>query len=221
MFIGHHAVGFASKRYAPETSLGALMAAPLLLDLLWPIFLLLDWEQVRIEPGNTAFTPLEFIWYPITHSLAMSLVWATLFAGVYYLVTRYKRGALVIWIGVISHWFCDFIVHRPDLPIYRGGPRVGLGLWNHPLATVLVEGAMYVMAIWIYSRTTRPKDKIGTYGFWSFVVVIVLLYVAVIVGPPPPDVKTLIVAGFSSWLFVPWAWWFDRHREPRVRQRGS
>jgi hypothetical protein len=76
MFVGHIAVGFASKRVVPKASLGALMAAPMALDLLWPLFLLTGWEQVRIDPGNTAFTPLDFVFYPYSHSLAMSVVWA-------------------------------------------------------------------------------------------------------------------------------------------------
>jgi hypothetical protein len=45
------------------------MAAPVLLDLLWPIFLAAGWEQVRIDPGNSAVTPLDFVSYPISHSL--------------------------------------------------------------------------------------------------------------------------------------------------------
>jgi len=49
MFIGHFAVGFAAKKVAPRASLGALMAAPIFLDLLWPIFLLIGLEQERIE----------------------------------------------------------------------------------------------------------------------------------------------------------------------------
>src|SRR5689334_17061714 len=79
MFIGHIAVGFASKRVAPRASLGWLMAAPMALDLLWPFFLLAGWEQVRIDPGNTKFTPLDFVSYPFSHSLAMSAVWSVLF----------------------------------------------------------------------------------------------------------------------------------------------
>jgi hypothetical protein len=78
MFIGHFAVGLASKRYAPQTSLGTLIAAAVLLDLLWPAFVLMGWEQVRIDPGNTAFTPLDFVSYPISHSLVGALGWATL-----------------------------------------------------------------------------------------------------------------------------------------------
>ena len=64
MFIGHLAVGFAAKRFAPRTSLGWLLAAPMFLDLIWPLFVLTGVEVVRIEPGNTAFTPLEFVSYP-------------------------------------------------------------------------------------------------------------------------------------------------------------
>lgn len=212
MFIGHYAVGFVSKRFAPKASLGMLMAAPLLLDLLWPIFLLLGWESVEIRPGSTAFTPLDFVWYPISHSLIGAVGWATLFALLYYAFTRHRREATVIWIGVVSHWFLDFIVHRPDLPIYPDGPLVGLGLWNSPAATVILEDAMYLAGIWIYQRLTRAKDATGRYGFWSFVVVILLLYIAVIAGPPPPNVTALAASALVAWLFVLWAWWFDRHR---------
>ena len=35
MFIGHLAVGLASKRAAPRTSLGWLMAAPMFLGAAW------------------------------------------------------------------------------------------------------------------------------------------------------------------------------------------
>jgi hypothetical protein len=59
MFIGHFAVGFAAKKFAPRASLAPLIAAPLFLDILWPPFLLLGWEHVRIDPGNTRSIPAE------------------------------------------------------------------------------------------------------------------------------------------------------------------
>lgn len=217
MFIGHFAVGFAAKRFAPRASLGVLMAAALLLDLLWPVFVLLDWEQVRIEPGNTAFTPLNFVSYPISHSLVAAIGWATLFALIYYFVTRYGRGALVIWIGVVSHWVLDFITHRPDMPLYPGGPHLGLGLWNLPVATVVVEGLMYVAGVWIYLRVTRGKDGIGRWGFWAFVIAVAAFYVANIFSPPPPSVKPMLIAVIPAvWLLILWVWWADRHRDARV-----
>lgn len=58
MFIGHFAIGLGAKKFAPRTSLGVLLAAPLLSDMLWPMFLLLGWERARIDPGNTRFTSL-------------------------------------------------------------------------------------------------------------------------------------------------------------------
>ena len=213
MFIGHFAVGFASKRLAPQTSLGTLIGAAVLLDLLWPVFVLLGWEQVRIEPGNTAFTPLNFISYPISHSLLAAIGWATLFALLYYAVKRYRAGAVLIWIGVVSHWVLDFVVHRPDLPLYPGGPRLGLGLWNSILATVIVEGLMYAAGVWIYLRVTRAKDGIGKWCLWAFIVVVAALYVANIFSPPPPSVKTMVIVAIPfTWLLILWVWWVDRQR---------
>lgn len=69
MFIGHYAVVLASKRAAPITSLGTLFLAAQFIDLLWPAFLIFGLERVRIDPGNTAFTPYDFYDYPISHSL--------------------------------------------------------------------------------------------------------------------------------------------------------
>jgi len=216
LFIGHYAVAFASKRFAPSTSLGALIAAASLLDLLWPIFILLGWEQVRIQPGNTAFTPFDFVSYPISHSLVAAMGWATLFALLYYAFARYRAGAFLIWVGVVSHWVLDWISHRPDLPLYPGGPRFGLGLWNSIIATVIVEGLMYTIGVWIYLRVTRPKDRIGKWGLLAFVVAAAAFYVANIFSPPPPSVRLLgIGALVLSSLFVVWAWWADRHREAR------
>ena len=216
MFIGHYAVAFASKRFAPHASLGALIAAVSLLDVLWPIFILLGWEQVRIQPGNTRFTPLDFVSYPISHSLLAAVGWATLFALTYYVLARYSRGSVVIWIGVVSHWVLDWISHRPDMPLYPGGTRFGLGLWNSIVATVIVEGVMFAIGVWIYLRVTRPKDRIGKWGLPAFVVTVALLYVADRFSPPPPSVHALgIVALVLSSVLILWAWWADRHREAR------
>src|SRR5881628_1540375 len=99
MFIGHFAVGLAAKEFAPRSSMGVLIAAPILLDLLWPIFLLLGWEHVSITPNSNSFLRLQFDSYPISHGLVAVLGWATLFASLYFGFTRYASGAIVIWIG--------------------------------------------------------------------------------------------------------------------------
>jgi membrane-bound metal-dependent hydrolase YbcI (DUF457 family) len=217
MFIGHFAVGFAAKRVAPRASLGVLMAAPLLLDLLWPLFLAMGWETVRIDPGNTAFTPLDLHDYPYTHSLVMALVWSAVFAGIYLAVRREKVAALVIAGSVFSHWVLDFITHRPDMPLYPGSDAyVGLGLWNSRPAAMLVETAMFVAGVWIYARTTTPRDRRGRWALWSLVALLGVAYLGAALGPPPPNVNAIMVVGFFAWLFVVWAWWIDRHRTTRL-----
>jgi membrane-bound metal-dependent hydrolase YbcI (DUF457 family) len=162
MFIGHFAIGFASKRWAPDTSLAVLFAATQGPDLLWPVFLLAGVEEVRIAPGDTAMTPLQFVHYPWSHSLLMVCVWAAL-AGILARLAPARdpraaaRRALVVAGGVLSHWLLDAATHRPDLPLWPGGAaRVGLGLWHSVPMTVIVESLMYVAGVVIYFRATRP-----------------------------------------------------------------
>jgi membrane-bound metal-dependent hydrolase YbcI (DUF457 family) len=222
MFQGHFAVGFASKRLAPRTSLGSLLAAACFPDLLWPLLLLAGLEQVRIDPGNTAFTPLDFVSYPFSHSLLMVCVWAALLGAGYRAATHYRRGAVVLAMGVVSHWALDAATHRPDMPLVPwGGPRLGLGLWNSIPATLAVESAMFLAALMLYQRGTRARDAIGKWGYAAFLPVIVAIYLASLAGPPPPSVPALAWVALGLSLFLLWAAWFDRHREPVVATSGE
>ena len=215
MFIGHNAVGFISKRAVPRVSLGWLMAAPMLVDLVWPIFLLLGIEHVRIRPGMTRLTPLDFYDYPWTHSLAMSLAWSVAFGLFYFAITRYGRGALILGLGVLSHWVLDFVVHGPDLPLWPGGPKVGLGLWNHPIAELGVEAALFAIGILLYRDATQPVDRTGSVAMWAFILTLAAIFVANAGGSPPPNAKVVAWMALSLWLLPFWAAWFDRHREVR------
>ncbi len=213
MFIGHFAVGFAAKKFAPRTNLATLLAAALFLDILWPVFVLAGWEQVRIAPGNTRFTPLAFVSYPWSHSLLMAVVWATAFALVFYGITRYRRGTVVIWIGVVSHWVLDWVSHRPDMPLYPGGPKLGLGLWNSIPGTMIVEVAMLAAGVYLYVHATRASDPSGQYLLAGFVGLLLILYVADRFSPPPPSVAAIAWTGIAAAvIFLPWSWWIDRHR---------
>ena len=214
MFIGHDAVGLVSKRLAPRTSLGWLIAAPMLLDLLWPIFLLTGVERVRIQRGVMKMSPFDFVSYPWSHSLVMAIVWGLLFGGIYAIATRYVRGGIVLFFGVVSHWVCDWIVHRADLPLYPGGPKFGLGLWNHPVAALGIESAMFAIAVLVYRDITRPRDAIGSVAMWAFVIFLAAIYVFTASGSPPPDVRSTAYAGLALILLPFWAAWFDRHRVP-------
>ena len=218
MFLGHFAVGFASKRAAPRASLGVLMAAPLFADLLWPIFLVAGIESVRIDPGNTAVTPLDLHDFPWSHSLVTSLAWSVVLAAAFWAATRYARGAFVVGVGVFSHFVMDFVAHRPDLPLYPGSPRsVGLGLWSSRPGTLATEATLFALGVAIYARTTRAINRRGAIALWALVVFLAVFYAMTFFGPPPPSVDFIKYGGLTGVLFVPWAWWIDRNRELRTR----
>ena len=99
------------------------------------------------------------------------------------------------------------------MPIFPGdSTRLGLGLWNSIAGTVIVEGSMFVAGVALYATYTRARDRIGSIAFWSYVALLAVSYVSNFFSPPPPSVQMLMIVGFVAWLFVPWAWWFDRHR---------
>ncbi|ABF40153.1 hypothetical protein Acid345_1150 [Candidatus Koribacter versatilis Ellin345] len=216
MFVGHFAVALAGKKAAPRASLGTLVMAAQWLDLLWPIFLLLNLEQVRPAPGITKFTPFDFVSYPWTHSLACVLGWAVVFGGVYFAVKRFGRESWVLGALVVSHWILDWLTHRPDLPLYPGGPKVGLGLWNSIGGTLAVELLIFCMGSYVYLTTTRAKDKIGSWALWAFLWFLLVMYLVSTFGQTVPDQKQLGWGGLAMWMFVPWAYWIDRHRLVRA-----
>ncbi len=213
MFIGHFGLAFAAKRAAPRTSLGTTFVAAQLADLFWPMFLLVGAEQVRIAPAShNPFLTLDFVSYPWSHSLATELMAGAAFGALYFALTRYTAGAIVVGLLVPSHWLLDFVVHVPDLPLYPGGAaRLGLALWRNPVATVIVELILYFAGVMIYARATQAKDRIGRFGLWSLVVVLLALYAASF-GPPPPSVKALAWTALIGWPLWALPWWVDRHR---------
>jgi hypothetical protein len=217
MFLGNVAVALAGKKPARKPSLGTLLIAAELPSLIWPIFLALGLERVYIVPGYTAVSPLDFVSYPLSHSLLAVVGWASLMGGVYYLLKRDGQGAYWIWVCVLSHWILDAVSHRPDLPLYPGGHlEVGLGLWNSRPATILVEGAMLVAGIYLYLKATRALDLAGDLAFWLLIALIVVIYVGGIFGPPPPSRRALEAMALGLWLIPAWGYWIDRHRELRA-----
>lgn len=221
MFIGHLALGLAAKRVTPRVSLAMLLLAAQWADTLWPLFLALGIEEVRIDPGNTAVTPLDFVSYPYSHSLVMLVGWGVVGGVAYRSIAGGRRTFWVLSSLVISHWVLDYVTHRPDMPVYPGGPKVGLELWSSVPGTILVESVMYALGLWLYLSATRARDAAGRWGVASLAVVLMVIYVANIFGPPPPGVTALwIVAIIGASVLTLWAWWADRHREP-VSARGA
>ena len=217
MFIGHFAVGFGAKKWAPTVSLGTLFLATQLADLVWPNLVLLGIEHVEIAPGATAVTPLDFVSYPYSHSLLGLGLWGAL-AGLAYWTIRHRGefAALTVALVVVSHWLLDAISHRPDMPLtFAGSARVGLGLWNSVPATLVVEGALFIAGVTLYARATEPRDRIGGLGLKLLVAFLLAVNLANLLGPPPPSSSAVAWVAQSLWLLVLWGYWVDRHRRPR------
>ena len=214
MLVGHIAVGLAAKRITPRVSLGTTVLAALLPDLLWCVFLLAGIENVELKPGRGAVNYLAASNMAFSHSLLMDAAWGALFAAAYFFARHYARGAWILFAAVLSHWLLDFVAHRPDMALAPGIHRYfGLGLWNSVAATVVVEGGMWIAAIILYVRATRPKSRTGVYAFWIVAVLLTLAWYGNIAGPPPSSPRAMAV---SSLIFfscvVAWAYWMNRLR---------
>jgi membrane-bound metal-dependent hydrolase YbcI (DUF457 family) len=218
VFIGHYAVAFGTKKFVPSISLGALFLACQLADLIWPSLVLLGIERLEIDPGNTAITPMNFVHYPYSHSLLAMTAFGCVLAIVYWKVFHVNaKMAAIIVLLVLSHWVLDALTHRPDLPLtLSGSARIGLGLWNLPTVSVGIEVLLYGAGVWLYSKCTRPLDRIGSIGFWGLAGFLLLVYIANVAaslaGPPPPSVATVAWSAQAMWLIVIWGFWIDRHR---------
>lgn len=208
MFIGHFAVAFAAKPLAPRRSLGTLFLAAQFVDLVWPTLLLLGIERVVIDPSLSG-APLDFVHYPYSHSLLAVVIWGALFALACFAITHDRRGALVCGALVISHWVIDLIVHRPDLPLgFWGGPRLGFGLWNWPLAELVLELGMFAVGFAVYLRTA--SGRAAGVKPWLLAVLLVIIQIGNTFGPPPPSVEAIAWVGQAQWLLVAAAYWADR-----------
>jgi hypothetical protein len=214
MLVGHIAVGLAAKRITPRVSVGTTVLAAVLPDLLWCTFLLAGVERITLKPGRGAVNYLAASDIAFSHSLLMDAVWGALLAAAYFLARRYAHGAWMLFAAVMSHWLLDFVAHGPDMALAPGFDwRFGLGLWNSVASTIIVEGGMWLLAIMVYARATRPKGRIGVYAFWIGVAFLTLAWYGNISGPPPASVRAMAI---SSLIFfscvVAWAYWMNRLR---------
>jgi len=233
MVLGHFGVAFGAKKFAPKISLGTLFIAVQWADLLWPVLLLLDVEKVKMQPQNPHF-PLDFVSYPVTHSLLMGIVWGLVFGGIYYFAKKSRArkndaavekggggkndvaSAFVLGLCVLSHWILDLIVHAPDLPLFPGdSPKLGLGLWNYPLATAVVESALFLAGLSLYLRNTRAKNATGKWSLWLLVALLIINQFAGRFSPLPSSAHAIGWAAQYQWIFVFLGYWVDRNREVR------
>jgi hypothetical protein len=169
-----------------------------LLDVSWSLLVLLGIERVRIAPGITATNPLDLYYMPFTHSLVAALAWSAAAFGVCRLVVRASTvpAAAVVGGSVFSHWILDFLVHRPDLPLYDDSAKVGLGLWNFPAVAFGLEVALLFGGLWIYFRTGISQRA----AFIVFSLVMFAIQAYVFFGPPPNSPRAAAVTALVAYV---------------------
>src|SRR5437867_4410610 len=196
MFVGHYGVSFAAKKAEPAIPLWVRCIAVQLLDVLWAPFVLLGIEKVRIVPGITTSNPLDLYYMPYTHSLLAAIGWSIVAFLVYRAVRPVPpRAATIVGVAVFSHWVLDFLVHRPDLPVYDNTAKVGLGLWNLPAVALGLEALLLFGAMWLYVRHTARRTAMLAFG-----VVMLGIQAYVFFGPPPSSDKAAAGTAFASYV---------------------
>jgi len=214
MFVGHYAAGFAAKAAFPRTPLWAVIGAAQLLDVGFSTLIIFGVEKFRVDPALPG-NPFDLYHMPWTHSLPAALVWSALAAGAARLAKLPLHICGVIAAVVFSHWILDFLVHRPDLALWPGGTKVGLGFWNAPTAEMAFEMGLLMLggAAWVARREDFRQTS------WPAVLYLGLLAVLAIMfalpAPPPSDPVYTGVFGLVLFAFVTaLAWPVDRSWRP-------
>ena len=224
MFIGHYGVSFATKKLAPELSLGVTFVAVQALDVVFALDLVGGVEKMRIVPHFTAFNPYDLYWMPWSHSLLAAIAWSIVGAVVWSLIARRSprrvKESLVVGGAILSHWILDFPMHTPDLQIVPwSAQRVGLGLWNHRGAALIAELVVFLFGVALYVNALPAPTRAGRLRTWAFVGVLVVLLFATPFLPDPPS--TIGWAAQALFAYVALAWVATRVDRARLRKSDN
>jgi hypothetical protein len=91
---------------------------------------------------------------------------------------------------------------------------VVFGLWNNAFLTFSLETVLLVGGLWLYMRSTQPKEGLlAKYGMPVFVVLLLLINVGNLFGPPPETFTGIFFFAMASYLgFAGLAFGLDRRR---------
>jgi hypothetical protein len=172
MYASHFAAGLAIKAKQPLAPTWALLLGVGFLDVLFGVFVMWGCERPTMTPGVSPGFVLNFIDW--SHSLAMSLVWAALYALLFW--RRGRAVAIALGLVVFSHFLLDLPMHPPDLPLWpHSETHVGLGLWHRlPLGWWWVELAFIAAASAYYVARARRERTFGGHAWGACAVIIAL-----------------------------------------------
>ena len=217
MFIGHFAPALVAAARPKAAGLGTLFVAAQLIDIGFAALLIPGVEAMRIVPGITAMNPMDLHHMPYTHSLFGALIWAVIFGAIVWFATKRKEAATGAALVVVSHWFIDLIVHIPDLTLYGMPPKLGLGLWNHPLIAMPLEVLLIGGAFLYYLRRTEAPG--GNRRLWVLAGLLAFAQSVDWFGPKEPAYSLAIPATmlFAYALLAGTAAWAGANRRLLTR----
>ena len=192
MFIGHFAPALVAAARPKAAGLGTLFVAAQLVDIGFAALLFPGLEAMRIVPGITAMNPMDLYHMPYTHSLLGALLWAAGFGALVGFATKRRAAAIGAALVVLSHWFVDLLVHIPDLTLYGAPPKLGLGLWDHPMIAMPLEIVFIGAALVYYAKRTSAPT--GNRRLWILAGVLALLQAVDWFGPKEPSFSFAIPA---------------------------
>jgi len=212
MFVGHYAASLAAKAIEPRAPLWTYVIGAQLIDIGWGALIMTGAEKVRIDPSLPG-SSLDLFHMPYTHSLPAVIVWSLAAALLVRFVLRLPaRAAVFVGLAVFSHWVLDLLVHRPDLALWFGGPKVGLGLWNHPVPEQAVEIGLLALgaAAWAWLR-----GRVGQ-TLWPVLLlvgVLLAVQIAAMLMPAGEDTASLGPMAIAIYLALGLiAWAVDRRK---------
>jgi hypothetical protein len=213
MFIGHYAPALALGSRTDAPPLWSLFVAAQLTDYLFFTLVFPGLESAPPDPTAPAALPFALD-APITHSLVGSAGIALAAGALFALAAPAGRRAAWSWIGAavtLSHWFMDWLVHRPDLPLAPGMEPLGLGLWYRPLIAWPLELGLLAAGTWLYARAVPARAKAA----WALAAFMAAVQIAARLGPPAESITALSpTALFGYTLFALLAGLFLR--EPKT-----
>jgi len=217
MFIGHYGVAFGLKRIYRGLSVGWLFVAVQLVDIVWTILILFGVEKVAVVPGITKTNPLDFYYYPYTHSLIAFLFWSLLVLLACYFIknksglSRIKFG-LILAFAVFSHFLLDVIVHRPDISLFgEDSIKIGLGLWNNVVFSYLLEAVIFIGGVWLYFKSGLLKTKKRKIILLLFAIFLLVMNLINLIGLPPQNTNMVALSGLGLYIIIALiGFWIDK-----------
>ncbi|HHO55261.1 MAG TPA: hypothetical protein ENK21_02655 [Trueperaceae bacterium] len=214
MFAGHLAAGLALKKADKRINLGYLFFAALFLDFLLGIFVLLGLEQIIVPENFSELHYLRFV-FPYSHGFLATIIWSLCAFIMAQFIFRKRnnrtRAGLIMAVAVFSHFFLDWLVHIPELPILGiGSSQIGLGLWNNLGLSLALEAFLVLIGLGIYQFSNPSPNAKTRYGVSILVLFVLLMTVLgqALSNKAPPTLgasiswigQTLFIAGIAYWL---------------------